>query len=64
MGNRDRAIDVRIEALRAAVQMTAPQSGMGSLLIHAAWAYQFLQTGQQPEIDSAVTGRLVGRNKV
>lgn len=56
MKHRDRAIDVRIEALRAAAKVASPTDDIGNLLIHAGWLCQFLETGRaNPEVDNQST---------
>jgi hypothetical protein len=64
MKHRDRAVDVRIEALRAAVSVAGPNGNIGNLLIHAGWLCQFLETGRAPEPELAVTGSVIAGDKV
>jgi hypothetical protein len=61
--SRDR-VDVRIEALRAAVSVVIPGDNIGNLLIHAGWVCQFLETGRPPEVESSVTGSIVPVDKI
>ncbi len=61
--NRDR-VDVRIEALRAALSVVSPTDNIGNLLIHTGWVCQFLETGRPPEVELAVTGCAVPVDKV
>ncbi len=58
--NRDRAVKVRIEALRAAAKVASPTEDIGNLIIHTQWLCQLLETGRAPEVDneSSVTGRI------
>jgi hypothetical protein len=51
--NRDRAVEMRIEALRAAVSVASPTDNIGNLLIHAGWLCQFLETGRGPACDDS-----------
>jgi hypothetical protein len=62
--SRDRVVDIRIEALRAAVSVVSPTDDIGNLLIHAEWLCQFLETGRGPAVESIVTRSLVSSDKV
>jgi hypothetical protein len=62
--NRDRAVDMRIEALRAAVAVATTSESIGNVLIHAGWVCQFLESGRPPEVESAVAGSIVAVNQV
>jgi hypothetical protein len=65
MKHRDRAVEVRIEALRAAAKVATPTDDIGNLLIHAGWACQFLETGRPPEVElRAVAGSVIPVDKV
>jgi hypothetical protein len=61
----DRAVEVRIEAVRAAVAVAQPHDDIGNLLIHADWLRQFLENGEVPIVESSVIAeRIVAVNKV
>lgn len=56
MESRDGAVEVRLEALRAAARVAQPHDDVGNLLIHTEWIYQFLTTGKSPATDSVIAG--------
>jgi hypothetical protein len=60
--SRDRAVEVRIEALRAAVSVASPTDNIGNLMIHAGWLCQFLETGRTPAVESTVARGCVSGN--
>lgn len=65
MTNCDRAVEIRIEALRAAVKVASPADTIGNLMIHAGWLSKFLETGGAPEVESnVVAGSIVAVDKV
>jgi hypothetical protein len=64
MRHRDRAVEVRVEALRAAVSVASPTDNVGNLLIHAGWLCQFLETGRGPAVESTVARSLVPGDKI
>jgi hypothetical protein len=62
--HRDRAVDVRLEALKAATKVAKATDGVADLLAHAGWLSQFVETGKAPAVDSSVAGSLVASDHV
>ena len=48
-GSRDRSVEVRIEALRAAIGVTSPVDNVRRLLANSRALCQFLETGKVPD---------------
>ncbi len=53
----DRAVEIRIEALRAASKVAMPGDGAGSLIANARWLADFLETGKTPEAETVESER-------
>jgi hypothetical protein len=53
--HRDRGVEVRIEALRAAVSVASPADNVWSVLVHTQALCQFLETGIAPKVETEST---------